>query len=138
MITRILDYLEQRIRQGLAGNAVWQLPGGGLLVEQKIRDWRSSTENALRQWLGRPVGELPNDLSTLGGARQADDLWTFAVGTGGGSLVGDVLSGVGDIVGKGLLLVVIGGMMFMGAWMLFREPGVVIQLARRAARGVTA
>lgn len=131
MITRILDYAQQRIREQVT------LPvdptGLTLLVfEQKMRDWRSSTENALRKLIGQPVSSIPNDLAQLAGAKQPDDLGSLALGTGAGSLVADALAGVGDIVGKGLILIGIGGLMLMGAWMLFRDPPVIVQQLRRA------
>lgn len=134
LVTRILDYLEARVR---AQSPLPFDPTGisRLVYEQKIRDWRAATENALRGWIGQPVGSLPPNPQDFGaGIRQPDDPGSFLFGTGGGSLVGDVLGGVADIVGKGLLLVAIGAVILMGAWLLFREPAVVIQQLRRVGR----
>lgn len=126
LITRILDYLEARVR------AEWD-PTPGIFnppYEQRIRDWRAATENALRKYMGAPVGQLPpNPLEWDPSVRQPE---LGDIGSVVGAAVDQALAGAADIVGKGLILVVVGGLVLMGAWLMFREPSVVIQQLRKA------
>ncbi len=98
------------------------------IYEQKIAWWREGIDKALRDnWWGKPVGQLPpNPLDWGPSVKQAstDDV---------GDLVSGWVASIADIVGKGLILVGIGGLLLMGAWLMFREPPVVIQQLRRAA-----
>jgi hypothetical protein len=122
LITRILDYLEPVIRKQLD-------PTPGIfnpIYEQKLRDWRAGTQKDLTErWMGKAIGTLPpNPLDWGPNVRQTElsDV-TNAVG----NAVNQALAGAADVVGKGLILVAIGGLMLMGVRLLFREPAVIVQ-----------
>lgn len=126
IITRILDYAERELRKRPE-----MMPGvWNPVIEQAIRDWRASTENALRKYLGAAVGSIPNDLATL--APQGDP---FGQGTLLGGLATDVLGGVGELVGRGALLLAILALVVLGAWRIVSPAGraVVVQQLRRSA-----
>lgn len=128
LITRILNYLEERIRREWPDPIA---PGAfNPIYEQKIRDWRAATDNALHKYLGVPIGSLPpSPLDWDPSVRQPEGALDLVTG----GAIGEALAGAADIVGKGLILLAIGGVMFMGSWLLFREPPVIIQQLRRAA-----
>lgn len=126
LITRLLDYLEARLRKPTDQGGIDPSPGMfNPIFEQKLRDWRAGTEKDLRErWLGRPIGSLPpNPLDWGPNVRQPGSVADLITG----GLVGEALAGAADIVGKGLILLAIGGVMILGVRLLFREPSLVVQ-----------
>lgn len=126
LITRILDIAEAAIRRDPSMSpGIWRPD-----VEQAIRDWRASTENALRKLIGVAVGSIPNDLSQL--APQGNPLGS---GTWLGDATSGVLAGLGDALGRGVLMAAILGVIILGAWRIVSPAGrtVVVQQLRRVA-----
>lgn len=114
LITRILNIAEAAIRRDPSMSPGIYNP----IVEQTIRDWRASTENALRKLIGSAVGSVPNDLSTI--APQGNPL---GAGTWAGDVVSGVAAGIGDAVSHGALLAAILVAILLGAWMVLRPSG---------------
>lgn len=100
LITRILDFAEAAIRKPRDQGGTDPTPGvWNPLFEQAVRDWRASTENALRKLIGQAIGTIPNNLAEL--APQGNPL-------GQGTLLGDatagIAAGIGDAVSHGAVL----------------------------------
>lgn len=124
LITRILDIAEAAIRKdpGMSPG-IWNP-----LVEQAIRDWRASTENALRKLIGTAVGSIPNDLATI--APQGNPF-------GSGTLFGDIGASIGDAVSHGALLGGIIVLIILGAWRVVSPGSSPATVIVRTVRGAS-
>ena len=117
LITRILDYAERELRKDPR-----MLPGiYNPLVEQAIRDWRASTENALRKLIGVAVGSISGNLAEY--APQGDPF-------GSGTWLGGIGADIGDAVGRGVLLAAILGLVILGAWRIVSPAGRAVIVPR--------
>jgi hypothetical protein len=127
LITRILDYLEAEIRKDPSMSPGVFNP----FVEQAIRDWRASLENALRKLIGTAVGSLPGDL-TGAYAPQGNPL---GPGSLLGGAAGELIAGLGDAVGRGVLLAAILGAIILGAWRIVSPAGRTVIVPRLGRSG---
>lgn len=114
-VREIADYALEKIKADPLIIAMFSTPLTAAIAISQLSSTADALYAGLRPFIGRPLGEIPNDLGKLNEVRKGIPGFTGAADLLSSGWVADLTAGLAGVVGHGVLLVAIVALGLLGA-----------------------